>query len=68
MSSWSMNFQPDTFTELGTMMTFNSLEEGVEWLRGNAPDLLGSKVWSMKSDDYVQYGTNSRWAGFTRLP
>lgn len=66
---WRMTFVPHHLDAETIHKTFENREDGVDWLRQNAPDLLAKGVWKCldESPDWFQYGTNGRWASFNRI-
>lgn len=44
--------------------SFPTLEDGLAWLRENAPVLLKPGVFFKEGDEFRQWGTNYHWACF----
>lgn len=47
--------------------TFESLEDGKDWLRRNVPHMLDRHRLRIERNGFVQYGTGFYWASFERV-
>ncbi|MGZ6788365.1 MAG: hypothetical protein ACXVGN_00230 [Mycobacteriaceae bacterium] len=63
--SWEMVLNDGKDSQL-VERVFENFEDGVDWLRQNAPQILNSPWASLDGSDWRQFGTNDRWASFRR--
>jgi len=64
--TWLMTFVRNSFNpnQPKILKEFDTYEDGLAWLREEAPDLLRKGVWSIHAEGWHQHGTNNRWATF----